>query len=885
MSDDDISLKKRRILRFIRDLDLRYIRGSIDRRTYQTLKNKYKEILSTLPSGLVSQESVSFEDKQTIIPEAEIDIQKIESGETIITEIPVEISEGTFDEISEERPIEIPEITTVEISEEITEEAPIEVSKELPKEIPEEEEAIKQFPEMELEEIPPVEIEELKIRYVMHMAIKAATKTFEEEMELDQDYVANKINDQEYMKRKNEVEAKQHKVFQHFYKLSELLFSVNREHLYKNTHNNFLLFNNELSENINRLRRQITDKKELKGIIYDINERVIRHRPILKKAAQDTLRWKVIIQQEREKFRFFKETEGEKIPQSQKDDLDRRIRQLEIYEELLDDDINDYSKDLDAMDQIYGEHLKFQEIITPYFKDLSLNTEVRIQRYSEIISSIQLQPKLSVATSASSREIDYQLLSELKSLWRYSGKPVVDDQGDLVGFVIGPGQLNNEFGIIVKQQREISLSMIRRIFDHIVSPTGRESELETEFEKKEFLLNELPKTIPQMTFTYLVPDAIIEYCRRIESPLTQELKDVITQTDNYLFIPNSSVEKTARELKVDSESIIKNGDILPFFNPTESNVISTRINESDEIIVRNIFNQKLGKAHSVIYHPMKGYFLVVEKKQIALNLYRQIYDILHEEETAPMFTSILTSLEKREKIIEEFVQEYNRSEEEIQDINTLKRILSEKNTGILPDRVENSKFILYSIGNVRIVGNSIQISFGSTSFELNEVFDLEGKVVENVKGTEIGVVYNLQLKEKPVLNIWTSIDLLLIASFISNRPASLFENDQNFIDNLAISIGKKLSIAPQVALRPDIVMTFMNLIGKINNLEEMQETMAKFNPKTIELSRIISVDKRKILADISDEEIMDDIYTDIEVGETDDERRYVTSPDYYLREQ
>ncbi len=850
MSDDDITLKKRRILRFIRDLDLRYIRGSIDRRTYQTLKNKYKEILSGLPSGLISQEEISIKNTNQIIPEAETDIQEIETGKVI----PAELTE-----------IESSKTFLVE---------PAEIESDI------------QFPDMNLEEIPPVEIEELKIRYVMYMAIKAATKTFEEEMELEQDYVINKIDDQEYMKRKNEVEAKQHKVFQHFYKLSELLFSVNQEHLYKNTHNNFLLFNNELSENINRLRRMITDKKELKGIIYDINERVIHHRPILKKAAQDTLKWKVIIQQEKEKFKLFRDTNQAKITQSQKEDINRKMRQLEIYEELLDDDINDYSKDLDAMDQIYGEHLKFQEIITPYFKDLTLNTEIRIQRYSEIISSQQLKQRLSVATSASSREIDYQLLSELKALWRYSGKPVIDDQNDLVGFVVGPGQFNEEFGIIVTQQREISLSMIRRIFDHIVSPIGKAAEIESELEKKEFLLNELPKTIPQMTFSYLVPDAVIEYCRRIESPLTQELKDVITQTENYLFIPNSALEKTAREIKVDSQSIIKNGDILPFFNPTESNVISARIAEESDITVRNIFNQKLGKAHSVIYHPMKGYFLVVEKKHIALSLYKQIYDILHEEEeTGSMFTSVLTAFEKRDKIIKEFSAEYNRTEDEIQDIEMLKRILCEKNTGILPDSVENSKFKLYSLGNIRIVGNSIQISFGSISFELNEVFDLAGKVVENVKGTEIGVVYNLHLKEKPVLNLWTSIDLLLIASFINTRPTSLFENDQNFIDNLAISIGKQLSIAPQVALRPDIVMTFMNLIGKINTIEEMQETMAKFNPKSIDLGRIISVDKRKILADISDQEIMDDIYTDIEVGETDSERKYVTSPDYYLREQ
>ena len=61
--------------------------------------------------------------------------------------------------------------------------------------------------------------------------------------------------------------------------------------------------------------------------------------------------------------------------------------------------------------------------------------------------------------------------------------------------------------------------------------------------------------------------------------------------------------------------------------------------------------------------------------------------------------------------------------------------------------------------------------------------------------------------------------------------------------------------------------------------------MEKFNPKTIELSRIISVDKRKILADISDEEIMEEIITDIEVGDAEDESRFVTSPDYYLKEQ
>ncbi len=45
MSSPENSVSMKRIQRLIRDLDLRYIRGSIDRRTYQTLKNKYLQML------------------------------------------------------------------------------------------------------------------------------------------------------------------------------------------------------------------------------------------------------------------------------------------------------------------------------------------------------------------------------------------------------------------------------------------------------------------------------------------------------------------------------------------------------------------------------------------------------------------------------------------------------------------------------------------------------------------------------------------------------------------------------------------------------------------------------------------------------------------------
>ena len=837
MSEEDTSIRKRRILRFIRDLDLRYIRGSIDRRTYQTLKNKYQEIMTSLPSSLKTQEQLkSIEETIEALPQLESDIQEIEKEEVELAPTPPPA-----------RKIEIPAI--------------------------------------ELESIPIVEIEELKVRYVMNLAIKGATKTFEEEMNWEQDYVAGKINDQDYLAKRNEIEAKQHKIFQHFYKLSELLFSVNKDHLYKNTHNNFLLFNNELSENINRLRRMETEKKELKGIIYDINERVLRHRPILKKAAQDTLNWKVTIQQEKEKFSHFYEISKNDLSTNQAEEMERKIKQLEIYEELLDEDINDYAKDLDAMDVIYGEHLRYQEIITPYFKDLAYETEDRIQKYSEVISYLQFKSKLAVSSNFASRDLDYQLMSELKSLWRYSGKPVLDDQKELVGFLVGPGQLNDQYGIIIRHHQEVSFATIRRIYDLIVTSRKKKEDLSEE-EKKEFLLNDIPKIIPQIPFPYLTSNILIEYCKRKEQPLSDEIKQVMLKQENYLFVPIDYVTKSSREINISNQNIMQNGDVLPYFNPTESNMISEHLTSNKDIEVKDIIGNNLGKAHSVIYHPDKGYFLVVQKDTLSKFLYEQIYDFLLTE-TLPSEANIssISADKKKFDVISKLAEEHDISKEEVDTKEFLQKYLIEKNTGILPEKVENAQYILYSLGNVRVISDTIQLNYGSPSFELSEIFDLQGKVVENVKGTEVGVVFNLKLLEKPVLNIWTSIDLMLIASFIHDNPEKLFEDDKNFIDNLAISIGKQLSIAPQIALRPDIVMTFMNLSGKISDIDYMQEMMERFNPKTVELSRIISVDKRKILADLSDQEIMEEIYTDIEVGEIDDEHRYVTSPDYFLRDQ
>ncbi|MCK4896613.1 MAG: hypothetical protein KAS47_07380, partial [Candidatus Heimdallarchaeota archaeon] len=397
------------------------------------------------------------------------------------------------------------------------------------------------------------------------------------------------------------------------------------------------------------------------------------------------------------------------------------------------------------------------------------------------------------------------------------------------------------------------------------------------------ILNELVDTLPQVPFSFLIPDTIIEYCNRKNLELTAEIKKVMRQPDNYLFVTLESTSKTQREIRITNENILLSGELLPYYNPTESNNFTSFLTEKQDIKIKNVFNQIVGIANSVIYHPSKGYFLVSKRLNLSDDLFDFIHDFLFATDSISA-TEIL-SVDKKKVVIKELSKEFGMSAKDIENPELLKKILVEKNTGILPDTVESSKYDLYSVGNLKIVSDHILLDYGAQKFSITDVFNIQGKVVENVKGTELGVIHNLELKEKPVLNLWTSIDLLLIASFVDSNPEKLFEKDTNFVDNLAISIAKLMSIAPQVALRPDMVMTFMNLIGKISKIEEIEETMSKFKPRTIDLGRVITVEKQKILADISDKEIMDEIASDIEEGDVDEDKRFVASPDYYLREK
>ncbi|MCG3224119.1 MAG: hypothetical protein H7647_06605, partial [Candidatus Heimdallarchaeota archaeon] len=409
---------------------------------------------------------------------------------------------------------------------------------------------------------------------------------------------------------------------------------------------------------------------------------------------------------------------------------------------------------------------------------------------------------VSIAPSTETKDLDYMVLSELRTLWKFTGKPVIDEQNDLVGFLIGPAKLDDKYGILILQQQEISLSMIRRIYDNILSPEESEGR-ETEEDKKEYILRELVSTLPHVPFTFLIPEAIIEYCKRKNVELTGDLKKVMRQPDNYLFVPLESTSKTQREIRINNENIVLSGDLLPFYNPTESNNFTSLLSEKQGLQIKNIFNQIVGTANSVIYHPSKGYFLVSKRLNLSNDLFDFVYDFLYLDDTTD--GTEIFSADKKKIVIDKLSNEFGMSAKDIENPELLKKILVEKNTGILPNIVESSKYDLYSIGGLKIVSDHILLDFGTPKFTIADVFDIQGKVVENVKGTELGVIHNLELKEKPILNLWTSIDLLLIASFVDSNPEKLFEEDNNFIDNLAISIGKLMSIAPQVALRPDMV--------------------------------------------------------------------------------
>ncbi|MHA1305576.1 MAG: hypothetical protein ACTSPI_17890, partial [Candidatus Heimdallarchaeaceae archaeon] len=658
---------------------------------------------------------------------------------------------------------------------------------------------------------------------------------------------------------------------------------MTKKHIFKRAHNNFLLFTNELSENLNRLRGHELDKYEIKGIIFEINNSVLRHRPILKKAIEETSKWKEVIEKELVNFIEFKNKNLETLTESDLEELDRRVRQLEIYLTLLEEDINDYKIDLEAIEEVYGEHLQFQEVGSPFFFLLDKKALENIEKYNQHVRGYLFNQQISVCSSVVTRKLDYKFLTDLNSLWKYSNTPVVDQEGSLVGFLIGPGKLDDEFGALIYQQSEVSLSTIRRIYDYIVAPNLLTREEKTDEEKKLDLLNEIPIVLPIVPFNYLVPDVVIAYCKKKEFDLSNELLKFLQQPGKIIFVPISKIEKGDRKLIITSDVIRENGELLPNFDLKKNNDISKLLLSNEHVVVKDIFGEKVGVAHSIISHPRKGHFLIVRKEVLTTDFYATIYDLLSYGDESSSLESFEPE-EKKWRLLLNLSREYNKSEAEVAEAEFLKKVLIEKNTGILPHDVENANYVLYSIGNVRIMGDTLQVAYLAPALEIQNVFDLEGKIVENVKGKELGVVYTLTISEKPSLLIWSKIDLVLISSFISEDPMKLLKEKKDFIDNLAISIGKHLSLAPQVALRPDNVIAFMNLIGKINSYNQINEIMERFEPSVIELSRIISIDKQRILVDITEEEIIKERGV-TEIVQEQREPEYVTSPDYYLRQR
>ncbi|MHA1685861.1 MAG: hypothetical protein ACTSYD_05545 [Candidatus Heimdallarchaeaceae archaeon] len=740
-----------------------------------------------------------------------------------------------------------------------------------------------QIPEIELKDIPPIEIQELKIRYVMQLAIRAATRIFQEEIQAEQEYLQGKYTEREYLEKRNEIESKQNRIFHQFYKLSDMLFLVTRNHLYKSVHDNFLLFNNELSENINRIRERSISPSELKGIIYEINQRVSKHLPILKKAKEDTLKWKINVQQEKEKFKQFLKKYEKKLTEEQKTKVNRIIQELEIYEKLLDEDINDYATDIIALNEIYGDHLYYQEFGTPLFNDLPLKVEKRIKRFAEVMGISELQnQRLEVLNSQQTYNLDQELMRQLRSMWLVTGRPVIDEQGDLVGFVVGPGKLGEQFGVIIKQQQEISLSMARRIYDHIVAPMVISPLTKTEEEKRDFLVKEIIRTLPMVPFTFLVPDNIIHYCSHIGTELSEEIQSVLVQPENYLFVPIEHAEKENRMIKIDSSVIANKGYMLPYFDPRKKNEIENLLDRTTEIIVRDLYKQKIGKAHSVIFHPNKGYFLVIRLDSLPERFYAKVFDILYSDSETKTLNTGENIEKKKWELIFRLSREYDTSEGEIEDVEKIKEILVEKNTGILPQTVENANYKLVSLGNIKIFNNELSLSYGAPLFSVEEVFNIKGKIIENIKGEELGIVYTFKINTNPCLYVWSEINFELIALLVNEDITKIVQEHRSFVTDLETSIAFKMNIAPQLALRPDIVITFMNLIGRINSLKEMEEIFQKFKPIELELNRIISIEDKKILVDIADiSEILP------ERAETSREEQqsqfYVEAPDYYLK--
>ncbi len=816
--------KRQRIQRLIRDLDIRYIKGSIDRRTYQILKTKYQNMLKELPmEGVLNKEA-----------------NRILIGTDNLEQMEVDLEQGKATS---------PQIIEPTIS----------------------------LPNMAIKTIPEIAMKELKIRYVMNLAILSASNLLQQELQIDQEFTDNKKTNSAYLEEKKKLEKKEKIIFDKYYALSDLLSNITVDHIYKKTHNNFLLFNNELSENLNRLRRGEIEREEIKGIIYEINNRVLRHRPLLKKAIEDTKKWKIAVNDKIEVLNRFKEENQKSLVQNQLEGLERRIRQFKIFEELLEEDINDYIIDLEAIDEIYGEHLRFQDISSRYFADLSDDTEARIRRYCEVVRSIAFLPNLEVIASSFSTNIDYTLMKELKRIWDYNGRSVINTDNELIGFMVGPGKSGDDYGFIIRKQQEISSSLLRRTYDHVIAPIIQSTRAMSEEDKRTSLLNEFPRVLPHISHAFLIPDNIIDYCKSIGANLSSELEDLLRQPIQFLFVPIEDIIERSRNIVIKTQNIRELGLLLPFFDPKASHEFRVFIEENEHIEVEDIFGKKIGEAHSILYHPKEGYFLVVEREVLPDRFFAMVYDLLYVDQEDSHKHFNLSFREKKWHLLFKLSREYKIMETKVEDPEFLKQILVQKNAGILPHDVEHAKYALYSIGTLKIVGDDIKVGYGSPSFDLIEVFDIEGKIVENVKGEDIGVVHTLNLEPEPVVSIWTKINLLKIASFISDEPAKVLKEDKYFLDNLAISIGKKLSLIPQAALYPENVLTFMNLIGKISQMKEIEELLKDFNPAKIELPRIISIDDSSLLVDLSIQDIKDQEEQETETEQVE-EQEFVTSP-------
>ena len=69
-----IDSQRQKIQRLIRDLNIRYIKGSVDRRTYQILKQKYQKMLESLPHQIVKEKEVDEQQKSEQITKIQEEI-------------------------------------------------------------------------------------------------------------------------------------------------------------------------------------------------------------------------------------------------------------------------------------------------------------------------------------------------------------------------------------------------------------------------------------------------------------------------------------------------------------------------------------------------------------------------------------------------------------------------------------------------------------------------------------------------------------------------------------------------------------------------------------------------------------------------------------------